>query len=85
MCSGFAWFIGHMKGIEYIKVALETHTVDLDKYKFEEIVALRARVKSQEGSGHHRSAVVEFDNPKMKEVEIVIKDVAGVKERVFKF
>ncbi len=44
-----------------------------------------ARVKSQEGSGHHRSAVVEFDNPKMKEVEIVIKDVAGVKERVFKF
>lgn len=75
-----------------VKVALNTHTVALDRYKFDEIVALRAggkeykpRVKSQEGSGHHRSAVVEFDNPKAKEVEIVIKDVAGVKERVFKF
>ncbi len=74
------------------KVALETHTVDLDKYKFEEIVVLRAGGKeykpkliSQEGSGHHRSAVVEFDNPGTKEVEVVIKDIAGVKERVFKF
>lgn len=74
------------------KVALETHTVELDKYRFDEIVALRgggkeypARVKSQEGSGHHRAAVVEFDNPGAKEVEIVIKGVAGVKERVFKF
>jgi hypothetical protein len=74
------------------KVALETHTVDLEKYKFDEIVVLRAggkeykaRVKSQEGSGHHRSAVIEFDNPKAKELELVIKDVAGVKERIFKF
>lgn len=81
-----------MEGTATFKVALETHTVDLEKYKFAEIVILRAggkeygaRVKSQEGSGHHRSAVVEFDNPKAKEVEIVIKDVAGVKERVFKF
>lgn len=79
-------------GAMTFKVALETHTVDLEKYKFDEIVVLRAdgkeykaRVKSQEGSGHHRSAVVEFDNPKTKEVEIVIKDVAGVRERVFKF
>lgn len=74
------------------KIVLDTHTVNLDGYKFDEIVVLRAngkeykaRVKSQEGSGHHRSAVVEFDNPKTKEVEVVIKDVAGVKERVFKF
>ncbi len=79
-------------GTMTFKVALETHTVDLEKYKFEEIVVLRAdgkeyraRVKSQEGSGHHRSAVVEFDNPGTKEVEVVIKDVAGVKERVSKF
>jgi hypothetical protein len=74
------------------KIARETHTVALDTYKFDEIVILRAggkeqsgRVVSQEGSGHHRSVVVEFDNPKTKEMEIVIKDVAGVKERVFKF
>jgi hypothetical protein len=75
-----------------VKVALNTHTVALDRYKFDEIVALRAggeeykpRVKSQKGSGHHRSAVIEFKDPGMKNFEVVIKDVAGVKERVFKF
>ncbi len=79
-------------GTVRFKVALETHAVDLDKYKFEDIVALRAggkeyrgRVISREGSGHHRSAVIEFENPKTKEFAIVIKDVAGVKERVFAF
>jgi len=79
-------------GTLIFKVSLETHTVELDKYKFDEIVVLRAggkeykaKVKSEEGSGHHRSAVVEFDNPGTKEVEVVIKDVAGVKERAFTF
>lgn len=79
-------------GTVRFKVTLETHAVELDGYKFDEIVALRAggkeykaRVKSQEGSGHHRSAVIEFDNPKAEELELIIKDVAGVKERVFKF
>ncbi len=79
-------------GTMSFKVALETHTLELDKYKFDEIVVLRAngkeykaRIKSQEGSGHHRSAVVEFDNPMTKEAEVVIKGVAGVKERVFPF
>ncbi len=74
------------------KIVLDTHTIELDKYKFADIVILRAdgkeykgRVISEEGSGHHRSAIVEFDNPKTKEVGIIIKDVAGVKERVFKF
>ncbi len=73
-------------------ITLETHSVALDTYKFDEIVVLRAgekefkgRIVSQEGSGHHRSAVVEFDNPKTKEVLIVIKGVAGVKERMFIF
>jgi hypothetical protein len=79
-------------GALVFKVSLETHTVELDKYKFGEIVVLKAggkeykaKVKSEEGSGHHRSAVVEFDNPGTKEVEVIIKDVAGVKGRVFTF
>ncbi len=79
-------------GTVSFKVALETHTVDLDRYKFDEIVALRAggkeyppRVRTEEGSGHHRSAVVEFDKPKTGDAEVVIKGVAGVKERVFPF
>ncbi len=74
------------------KVALETHTVNLDEFRFAEGVALKAsgkiykaRVISEEGSGHHRSAVVEFDDSGTTEVEVVIKDVAGVRERVFKF
>ncbi len=45
----------------------------------------KARVISEGGSGHHRSAVVEFDDPGTAEVEVVIKDAAGVRERVFKF
>lgn len=74
------------------KVALNTHTVGLDRYKFDEIVVLRAggkeykaALKSQEGSGHHRSAVLEFENPKAEGIEVIIKGVAGVKERVFEF
>jgi uncharacterized protein (UPF0333 family) len=75
-----------------VKVALNTHTVNLDGYKFDEIVVLRAggqeypaKVKSQDGSGHHRSAVIEFKDPGTKDFEVVVKDIAGVKERVFKF
>jgi hypothetical protein len=75
-----------------VKVALDTHTVGLDKYKFAEIIVLRSggreyrgRVKSEKGSGHHREADIEFENPKTKEITVVVKDVAGVKERVFKF
>ncbi len=79
-------------GTMKFKIALETHTVALNGYKFDEIVALRAdgkdykgTVLSQEGSGHHRGALIEFENPKTKKFEIIIKDVAGVKERVFEF
>jgi hypothetical protein len=95
---------GAIRGRVTVKVSLEgkgdtitvkvmnTHTVALDQYKFDEIVALKAGGKeykpkliSQAGSGHHRSAVVEFDNIGTKEIEVVVKGVAGVKERVFKF
>lgn len=50
-----------------VKVAIDTHAVALDQYTSDNIVTFRAggleylaRVKSQEGSGHHRSAVIEF-------------------------
>ena len=75
-----------------VEVALNTHTVDLGRYKFDEIVTIRSagkeykpRLLSQTGAGHHRSAVLEFDNPETRDVQVVIRDVAGVKERVFKF
>ncbi|TAL16543.1 hypothetical protein EPN96_08875 [bacterium] len=73
-------------------VVFDTHTVPLDEYRFEEAVVLRAggkeykaTLKSQEGSGHHRSAILEFENPKTTPMELVVKGVAGVTERVFTF
>lgn len=77
-------------------VALDTHSVDLEGYKLDKIVVLRddegnvykPKAVSEEGSGHHREATVEFkdmDISSAKYVELVIKDVAGVAERVFRF
>lgn len=75
-------------------VTLDTHSVDLVAYRFEEIVRLRdgrggelspTAVEGAEGSGHHRSATVLFTWPEPKPacVELVVKDVAGVPERLF--
>ena len=77
-------------------VVLDTHSVELDRYRFEDIVALRdqtggehaAGLVSSKGSGHHREATVEFKGADLTGsdyVELVIKDVAGVPERVFRF
>jgi hypothetical protein len=76
------------------RVSLDTHSVNLDAYRFEEVVRLRdgqggelvpAVVEGLEGGGHHRSASIRFawPVPKPKIVELVVKDVAGVSERMF--
>lgn len=78
------------------EVALDTHSVDLEQYKFEDIIVLRdergdelrPELISSSGSGHHRSAVVQFkdtDASAASSVELVIKNVGGVDERVFSF
>lgn len=79
------------------EIKLDTHSVDLDPYKWERIVSLRDEtgkeygapvIESSEGSGHHRAGILRFkevDISKATALELVIKDVAGVKERVFKF
>ncbi|MGH7410013.1 MAG: hypothetical protein ACREJ6_02975 [Candidatus Methylomirabilis sp.] len=78
------------------KVVLDTHSVNLDAYKFEEIVRLRdgrggglapTAVEGAEGSGHHREATVRFawPDPKPKSLELVVKGVAGVPERAFQW
>lgn len=78
------------------RVVLDTHSVNLDDYRFEEIVRLRhgrggeqapAAVEGTEGSGHHRQATVRFTwpEPKPGELEVVVKGVAGVPERVFRW
>lgn len=74
------------------KIVLDTHSVDLDPYKFDEIAVLRsqgkelpASIQTIEGSGHHRSAVLQFEHAGTGKVELVIKNVSGVKERSFTF
>jgi len=77
-------------------VVLDTHTADLDQYRFEEVTVLRddsgrvynATLVSSPGTGHHREASLEFrdaDISGAKFVEVAVKGVAGVYERVFKF
>ena len=74
-------------------IVLDTHSANLDGYDFKTLGVLRddsGKVYSptaveNKGSGHHREATVSF--PKLSQearrVELVIKDVAGVKDRVF--
>ncbi len=76
------------------EVALNTHSVDLDGYDFNKLTVLRAEGKTyaptkveNKGSGHHRRVALTF--PKItegaKRVEVIIKDIAGVKERTFRW
>ncbi len=78
------------------QVILDTHSVNLDGYRFEEIVRLRdgrggeiapAAVEGAKGSGHHGEATVRFSwpQPKPNSLELVVKGVAGVPERVFRW
>lgn len=82
--------------VPFFNVVLDTHEVELDQYRFEDITVLRdqagkehkPQLASSKGSGHHREATVEFKDVQLEGadyVELVIKDVAGVPERVFKF
>lgn len=78
------------------EVVLDAHSVNLDGYRFEEIVRLRdgrggeltpTSVEGAKGSGHHREATVLFTwpDPKPASLELVVKGVAGVPERVFRW
>lgn len=79
-----------------VRLAFNTHSVNLDGYQLETIVTLRddggrtyplQAVENASGGGHHRQAVLRFGkvNPEAKTVELLVKDVAGVKERTFRW
>ena len=79
-----------------IQVVFNTHSVSLDGYNLEGIAALRddsgklyplQAVEKASGGGHHRQAVLRFAkvNPEAKAIELIVKDVAGVKERTFRW
>ena len=75
------------------QVVLDTHSVNLDGYDFKTVAVLRddneknhAPVAAEnKGSGHHREVTLSF--PKFarnsKRIELMIRDIAGVKERTF--
>lgn len=78
------------------KVALDSHDINFDIYDFDKIILLRddagrqysPDIMSTSGSGQHRGATIEFksaDIPSAKFIELVLKGVAGVEERVFRF
>ena len=78
------------------QVVLDTHSGNLDGYRFEEIVRLRdgrggevapAAVEGAKGSGHHREATVRFTwpDPRPAGLELLVRGVAGVPERLFRW
>jgi hypothetical protein len=77
------------------QVVLDTHSVTLDSYDLKRITVLRDDTGNSypptsienRGSGHHRQATVVFAKivNSTKRVELLIKDVAGVKERIFRW
>jgi hypothetical protein len=77
------------------QVVLDTHSVAIDSYDLKAITLLRddagktylPSAIENKGSGHHREIILTFPkvSPEAKRLEIVIKDVAGVKERTFRW
>ncbi len=75
------------------QVVLDTHSVNLDTYELKTIVVLRDDIGKSygptavenKGGGHHLETFVSFPklSPGTKRMEVVIKDIAGVKERTF--
>jgi hypothetical protein len=75
------------------EISLDTHSADLDSYDLKALSSLRdgagrtyqpSNVEDK-GSGHHRQLVLVFPKPApaSSRLELVIKDIAGVKERSF--
>lgn len=75
------------------EISLDTHSVDLDSYDLKALSSLRdgagrtyqPSIVENKGSGHHRRLVLVFPKPASgnNRLELVIKDIAGVKERSF--
>lgn len=77
------------------QVVLDTHSVALDGYDLKALSLLRddtgktylPNAVENKGSGHHREVILTFPKVSLeaKRLEMVIKDVAGVKERTFRW
>ena len=90
---------GASNGVLAFQVVMDTHSVDLDQYDLGKLAVLRdddgaeyrpASWRSAPG-GHHRTGTLSFAAPaslsegKTGYVELIIRDVSGVAERVLKW
>ncbi len=80
-------------------VSMNTHSVDLDQYDLGKLAVLQDDAGNEyhpvswnsAPGGHHRRGTLAFPSPdslsqgKVKYIEIVIQDVAGIEERVLKW
>jgi len=74
------------------EIALDSSSVNLDNYDLKSSVLLRAGDKTyrpttveNKGDGRHREMTVVFPRVDLRGVEVIVRDVAGVKERAFRF
>jgi hypothetical protein len=77
------------------KVALDTHSVELDGYDLRQLATLRvdqgpalqASTWDAPAGGHHREGTLTFPaaTPDARAIELVIRDVGGVPERVLQW
>lgn len=76
-------------------VVLNTHSVNLQEYDLRALSVLRDDTGlsmqptgvENKGSGHHREIVLTFPRASLdrKWLELIVKDIAGVKERTFRW
>jgi hypothetical protein len=76
-------------------VVLDTHSVNLDAYdpkatsilRDDTGLTLQPTKAENKGSGHHREIILTFPRPSLerKWLELVIKDIAGAKDRTFRW
>ena len=76
-------------------ITLDTHSVNLDGYDLKALsilrddtgIVLQPTGVENKGSGHHREVILTFPRPSLKRtwLELVIKDIAGEKERIFRW
>lgn len=75
------------------QMTLNTHSANLDSFDAKTSSVLRDETGKEyqpskvenKGSGHHRELVVIFPKPGGKKLELLVKDVAGVKEWSFRW
>lgn len=90
-----ARLLGHQNGTMVFEISMDTHSVDLDKYDLKQLAVLRDDKGSEyipidwtaAPGGHHRSGKLVFAHAdkSAKTFELMIRNVAGVSERVLRW